>query len=448
MGVFKPSVLTQKGASLSAEVMAGKKILQFTKIVLGDERLTGDLSTRTNIGRVRQFEYVTAVNTTDEHNVVTYADFSNRSLPMGYYVRTIGLYAYDTDEDGGEILYSISVADESEATADWMPPFKNEGLTSYHIGIAVAVSNTSQVHISITDPEFVPMGVFNAHHQNKNNPHGVTAEQAGAVQKTIFGYTPSGEDSLIGVINELIGRGYTQGLIQIATEEDVRPTDTPTNISHYAFCKYRKHGNNYVEVELTDDGTLTTYLNKFIYTTDRWMFNWLEVVNHAGYLPLDGSVAMQGGITIGSGQAKFASNEYIATINAYKDPEDPTKAYRSLWVSNDGDIKQTVKAIVKEADKETYTEYSLFGAHNKPTGTYVGNGTKTQREINTGGIGNALLIYRNDKSALVLPSCAIFCSNGVLEATWDVTFKNGSLTMQTISDYVNGDGIEYKYQVL
>ena len=445
MGVFNPSVLTKKGASLSAKVVAGITELQFTKMHIGDSRLTGDLSSLTDIGFVRQIENVSSVVREDNYNISAFASVSNRDLQQGYYIRAIGLYAIDPDE--GEILYCISTADENSTSADWMPPFTGVGLTSLSVGMVVAVSNATEVSVTVGDTATVTVAQFNSHIENKENPHGVTAEQIGAVQNTIFGYTPNGKDSLLGVINELISRGYTQGLIQIATEEDVKPTDTPKILSHYAFCKYRKHGNNYVEVELTDDGTLTTYLNKFVYNTDSWLFNWLEIVNHAGYLPLDGSVAMSSGLTIGNGQARFASNEYIATINAYKDVNNPQDAYGSMWVHNDGAISHTAELVRKESGKDAVT-YQLFGTHNKPTGSYIGNGDATSRSIEIGGIGNVLLIYTNQKSALILPSCAVFFSNDHVEATWDLTFRNGVLNMVTTSDYVNGLGTTYNYQVL
>ncbi len=445
MGVFNPSIITNKGAILSSKAVAGITEIQFTRIVLGSSKLTGDLSTLTEIVNTVQIEMVSSAVREDDSSVKVYASFSNKDLKQGYYVRAVGLYANDPDE--GEILFSVATADESEGSADWMPPFSKAGLTSLSVGMAIALSNSTEINVLVDDTTFVSVAQFKAHTEANNNPHKVTAEQVGAVQKMIFGYTPSGEDSLIGVINELISRGYTQGLIQIGTEVDVRPTDTPTNISHYAFCKYRKHGNNHVEVELTDDGTLTTYLNKFIYTTDKWLFNWLEIINHAGYLPLDGSVAMRGGITIGNGQARLSSNEYMTTLNAYKDKDNPQEAYGSLWVHNDGALSHTIE-VTRKLENEEQATYQIFGTHNKPTKTYIGTGKATSRDINTGGIGNALLIYRNQKSAIVLPSCAIFCSNGAIETTWDVTFQNGILHIASTSDYVNGEGITYNYQVL
>lgn len=340
MGAFKASVITDKGKTLSAKAVTSPHSLQFTKIAISEDILAGAIEGFTDIGTIKQEKPISEITEIDDYNIKVGAVFDNTALPTGYYVRNIGLYALDPDE--GEILYSVSIAEDP---ADWMPPYsENTSTASLIVNVQTQVSNMESVYFEVNPTGLVSMGQFLGHTGAKNNPHNVTAEQVGA-------------------------------------------------------------------------------------------------------LPLDGSKAMKGGITIGDGQARLSSNEYIATINAYKDPNNPTDAYGSIWVHNDGALSHTVEVTKKESGKDPAT-YQLFGSHNKPTNTYVGNGDKTQREINTGGIGNALLIYRNEKSAIVLPSCAIFCSNGVFEVTWDVTFKNGSLTMQTTSEYANADGVTYNYQVL
>lgn len=152
MGVFKPSVLTEKGANLSAKVVAGITKLQFTRIALGDSVPTGDLSNLTEISGIRQSSEVSSISTEDEHNIKTSASFSNKDLEQGYYIRIIGLYANDPDE--GEILYCVSTADEGEITADWMPPFTNAGITSLSISMLIAVSNTKDVNFTISDTAY------------------------------------------------------------------------------------------------------------------------------------------------------------------------------------------------------------------------------------------------------------------------------------------------------
>lgn len=149
MGAFNSAVITKKGQALIAKVVAGTTKFEFSKIATSEEELTGDLSSLTEIGTVKQSEKVASVVRQNGANVKVSASFSNQTLGTGYYVRNIGLYANDPQE--GEILYSISVADETTATADWMPPFNGIGVSSLLVDLVTAVSNAESVTVTV-DP--------------------------------------------------------------------------------------------------------------------------------------------------------------------------------------------------------------------------------------------------------------------------------------------------------
>lgn len=149
MGAFKSAVITTKGQALLAKVVAGTTKLEFTKIAVSENILSGDLASKTGIGTIKQSEKVASVVRQNGANVKVSASFSNETLGTGYYVRNIGLYA--TDPQDGEICYSISVADESTATADWMPPFNGIGVSSLLVDLVTAVSNASNVSVTV-DP--------------------------------------------------------------------------------------------------------------------------------------------------------------------------------------------------------------------------------------------------------------------------------------------------------
>lgn len=149
MGAFKSAILTKKGQELLTKTLLGKNKLEFTQIKTSEGVLSGDLASRTDIGTVKQAEKVASIVKQDAYTVKVSTSFSNEKLTAGYYIRNIGLYAMDPTE--GEILYSISVADESTATADWMPPFNGAGISSLMIDLITSVSNASTVKIEV-DP--------------------------------------------------------------------------------------------------------------------------------------------------------------------------------------------------------------------------------------------------------------------------------------------------------
>lgn len=155
MGAFQRAVITAKGQALMAKVISDTAKFTFTKIAVSDtNNSSADLAKLTEIGTVRQSAAVASVVTQNSSNVKVSAYIENWNLTQGYYVRTIGLYATDPDE--GEILYSVAVADESSATADWMPPFNGCGSSSLKITLLTAVSNAADVDI-ITENVTIPL---------------------------------------------------------------------------------------------------------------------------------------------------------------------------------------------------------------------------------------------------------------------------------------------------
>lgn len=96
--------------------------------------------------------------------------------------------------------------------------------------------------------------------------------------------------------------------------------------------------------------------------------------------------------------------------------------------------------------------YKVFGDHNKPTGTYTGDGTSTSRTISTGGVGNLLLIHSSNGMALVTPYGAICkTASGTTTAGLANTackYVNGVLTIASTSTYVNASGVTYSYQCI
>ena len=153
MGAFKSAIITKKGQALLSKLITGKVTkIDFTKIAVSENALSGDLTTKTGIGTIKQDVKVASVIVQNNASVKVSGSFSNAELTAGYYVRNIGLYAIDPQE--GEILYSISVADESVATADWMPPYNGVGVSSLMIDLVTVVANASEVDI-LVDPTAV-----------------------------------------------------------------------------------------------------------------------------------------------------------------------------------------------------------------------------------------------------------------------------------------------------
>jgi len=107
----------------------------------------------------------------------------------------------------------------------------------------------------------------------------------------------------------------------------------------------------------------------------------------------------------------------------------------------------TDKLLFKKSSTESGCE--IFGEHNKPTGSYTGNGSATKRTINIGGIGSTLVIEANPYMGIVTAAGAIVSNGSTVKALSKdkMSFINGALTMVTNDSYVNQSGGTYSYIV-
>lgn len=151
MGVFNKAVVTAKGNSLISKAILSDSDIAFTRMVLSDAELSGDLTGITDLDNIKQSEPIAYVGIKNDTTIACEVAFSNMEITAGYYVKVVGLYATDPDE--GEILYCISTA----STADWMPPFSN-GVCSYLVNVVTAVANSENVSINVDPTAYVTKG--------------------------------------------------------------------------------------------------------------------------------------------------------------------------------------------------------------------------------------------------------------------------------------------------
>lgn len=93
--------------------------------------------------------------------------------------------------------------------------------------------------------------------------------------------------------------------------------------------------------------------------------------------------------------------------------------------------------------------YSIFGEHNKPTGTYTGNGSAEQRTINTGGIGRVVAIYSGARMAIATGGGTILADSSGITYINDCTIgSDGNINMASSHSAINQSGQGYYYEVL
>jgi hypothetical protein len=179
-------------------------------------------------------------------------------------------------------------------------------------------------------------------------------------------------------------------------------------------------------------------------------------------LPLDGRVPMTGdfiivkdlapAITLYEGEdvdtAEIAVKILANTMGAeFQHRDYSSNKYVSLWLDANAATGRELSVALKGGGSNV-----IFGEHNKPSGSYTGNGSATQRTVTVGGIGEVLTITSDTGMALVTNRGAI-CLNrqtGVLSGlkSYEVNYQNGVLTIAIADAFVNGSSIAYWYQVL
>lgn len=283
-----------------------------------------------------------------------------------------------------------------------------------------------------------------------------SASDVRAVQRDIFWYNPDVHSTnLCSYIWSLIGEGFTSGVIQVDGDLP-RPNDIPTSVTDkigtYYICKFQKHGYGYVEVELYGDGVMSSYKNRTMIGTDTWMTNWVESFNPNGYLPLTGGKEnpLTNSIYVSNGYTTLFGGDTGSSVAHFPDKNDTTNGALFELKGGLSNLKGAFNFVKRINGAQTI--YAIYGEHNKPSGSYTGNGSATSRTINVGGIGEILVITSDIGTAWVSSRGAICMhrETGAVSGlkSWECYYKNGTLTIAVTSDFVNKSSQSYWYQVL
>lgn len=178
-------------------------------------------------------------------------------------------------------------------------------------------------------------------------------------------------------------------------------------------------------------------------------------------LPLDGSKAMTGGLTVTKAkQPAVVLENTTAVRNAWYALQETDN---SLVLANRANDQNRNNLIISP---ETATlanllrlyrvvegsgkVYNILHTGNKPSGSYTGNGSAASRTIDTGGIGNVCVVFGYGGFAIVTMHGGIIrTAAGVIGLSQsEAAFANGVLTLATTNDVLNRNGSTADYQVL
>lgn len=275
------------------------------------------------------------------------------------------------------------------------------------------------------------------HVANKSNPHGVTAEQIGAITAIINANpTVTGCSTLLEWLLSMKAKGHYS---ISATINDF--ADLPQKDWHFGLFA-RLQGNICVEIWKFLSGG-TNILRREMNTNNQWSSDWTST-----YLPLDG------GTLTGILQLKKADNGYTRIYKNHSETGD----YGTTILDTDKDGNMMELILRSDLKRLLFTingvEGDVLTTHNKPKGTYKGDGSATRRLIEIGGFTDStgvLLISRLDTTTFVTYAGGFaFDINGntyAIPAT-EICYRNGHLDLSTSRIIVNEANAYFSYQVL
>lgn len=147
MSEFTKLIPTDAGRELMADVFAGNGKISFTRMVVSSRVYTEEeIAPLTDISGVEQGADSVRVTKKGETAVRAAAEFNNRNLEDGYYIRAVGLYTQTAA--GSEILYAAALETSGNA---YMPPYNDNTVSSICIDLYITVENMEHVTLKV-DP--------------------------------------------------------------------------------------------------------------------------------------------------------------------------------------------------------------------------------------------------------------------------------------------------------
>ncbi|MCK9445027.1 MAG: phage tail protein [Tissierellaceae bacterium] len=233
MASFKSTVITERGHNLMIKIASGTTKMRFTKIRISDSTPSdSSLPTLTELSSIKQTVDISSVKVVNSATVKVSGVISNTDLAIGYYVRTIGLYAQDPDL--GEILYSVTKAIE----ANWMSPNNGTSSSSLMISLLTVTSNAADITIDVE-----PAAVATI-----NNINDITLET-----NNIKGFVGYSEKNVLGIEWDVVNKTVT------------RLGDAIGKNAGADFDIYNMYGNR-KKCIVTDTGIRLAYLGETGYT--------------------------------------------------------------------------------------------------------------------------------------------------------------------------------------
>ena len=244
-------MLTENGKNILSKSIASKVPIILSSMALGDG-ISSDMPITDMINIVLKKEIENY--SYDNGQAYVRSTFTNENLTEGFYIREIGIYAVDPDDES-EFLFAYTNAQDGDA--DYFSPGTGKVILKEIIEVATGFSGSQDIHLTIdSSTAMVTIDEFN----NKiNEINQVVTEKA---NKTDIITTKTIQAIIPGASWE----GSTAPYTQTITVDGILSTDNPivdvilSDSLDTAILEEKAWGN--ISKIVTNDGSITAICNK------------------------------------------------------------------------------------------------------------------------------------------------------------------------------------------
>jgi hypothetical protein len=143
-------IITNAGNELIAKLLEKTSTATFTKASLSSKDYSGsNLENLTELLDIQQTSLISKITRKNDTTVEALASFDNTDVKKGYYIRTLGIYAKDSDEN--EILFGVATDDNPS----YMPELAGKMVSGISIRANIRVEQSNQITV-VVDPAATP----------------------------------------------------------------------------------------------------------------------------------------------------------------------------------------------------------------------------------------------------------------------------------------------------
>lgn len=250
MAEFSKLIITDQGKSLVMKAIENEIAIRFTKIVASSHMYSMDeLKSLTSLENVWQENIISEISRENTNTIKIKAVLPNTDLTEGYYLKAVGIYASDPDEE--EILYGVAI--ETSEGGCYIPAYNNQTVSNVYFNLSVAVGNSENVLLEVDQGAIVTVEQLDKKVENmqskitgaattitSNNLTASRALTSNSSGKVAVSATTSTE---LGYIHGVTSAIQTQLNGKMATTNARNYVTFPSGVKDSGACPIMKIGN-------------------------------------------------------------------------------------------------------------------------------------------------------------------------------------------------------------